>query len=135
MYRNALIFMRKSFLLTVEIRLSVRQNFSLLISKEKLRDSNFVRLRQLSPTIGQFFASSIAERILRQDKKRPSAPIAQGRSRWPCLCSPDHIQTRPIAVGELLIESGIVLRRCGRTHGQQRSEMVTRRQRRNGSVR
>jgi hypothetical protein len=41
-----------------------------LISKEKLRDSNFARLRQLSPTIGQFFALSIAERILRQGEKK-----------------------------------------------------------------
>jgi hypothetical protein len=40
-----------------------------MISKEKLRDSNFVRLRQLSPTIGQFFALSIAERIPRQNEK------------------------------------------------------------------
>jgi len=45
------------------------------------------------------------------------------------------MQDQPIAVDELLIESGIWLRRCGRTHGQQRSEMVTKRQRRIGSVR
>jgi hypothetical protein len=40
------------------------------------------------------------------------------------LCSPGDQSNRDIW-----------LRRCGRTHGQQRSEMVTRRQRRNGSVR
>jgi|SRR5580704_11290792 hypothetical protein len=77
MQRNALIYKRKIFLLTVETRPSSRQNFSLLISKEKSRDSNSVRFRRLSTTIGQFFASSIAERLLRQDEKRPSASIAQ----------------------------------------------------------
>jgi hypothetical protein len=77
-HRNELIYKRKIFLLTVQIRPSVRQIFLLLISKENSRDSNSARLRQLSPTIGQFFALSIAERILRQDEKRPSAPIAQG---------------------------------------------------------
>ena len=64
--------------MTVETRPSSRQNFSLLISKEKSRDPKFSWFQQLSPTIGQFFALSIAERILRQDEKRPSAPIAQG---------------------------------------------------------
>jgi hypothetical protein len=49
-----------------------------MISKENLRDSHFARFRQLSPTIGQFFASSIAERISRRHEKRPSEPIAQG---------------------------------------------------------
>ena len=77
-HRNALIYKRKIFLLTVEIRLPIRQIFSLMISKENLRDSNFARFRELSTTIGQFFASSIAERILRQHGKRPSALIAQG---------------------------------------------------------
>jgi hypothetical protein len=78
MHRNALIYKRKILFLTVKTRPSSRQNFPLLISKGKSRDSNFARLRQLSPTIGQFFASSIAERILRHDEKRPSEPIAQG---------------------------------------------------------
>jgi hypothetical protein len=77
-HRNALIFQRNFFLTTVEIRPSSRQNFSLLISKRKSRDSNFVWLRRLSTTIGQFFALSIAERIRRQDEKRPLASIAQG---------------------------------------------------------
>lgn len=77
-HRNALIYKRKIFLLTVKARPSSRQNFSLMISKENSRDSNFVWLRQLSPTIGRFFALSIAERILRQDEKRPSASVAQG---------------------------------------------------------
>jgi hypothetical protein len=52
---NALIFQRKFFLPTVKARPSVRQISSLLISKEKSHDSNFTRLRQLSPTIGRFF--------------------------------------------------------------------------------
>jgi ABC-type nitrate/sulfonate/bicarbonate transport system substrate-binding protein len=68
-HRNALIYKRNSFLMTVETRPSSRQNFSLLISKEKSLDSKFARFRQLSPTIGQFFALSIAERILREDEK------------------------------------------------------------------
>lgn len=63
---------------TVETRPSSRQNFSLLISKEKSRDSKFARFRQLLPTIGQFFALSIAERILREGEKRPSASMVQG---------------------------------------------------------
>ena len=53
-HRNALIFKRKIFLLTVKARPSSRQNFSLLISKGKTRTSNFARLRQLSPAIGRF---------------------------------------------------------------------------------
>jgi hypothetical protein len=90
-HRNALIYKRKIFLLTVKTRPSSRQNFSLLISKENSRDSDFARLRQLSPTIGQFFALSIAERILRQGEKRPSAPIAQGiRARHVCNLSSAH---------------------------------------------
>jgi hypothetical protein len=76
MDRNALIYKRKIFLLTAKARPSSRQNFSLLISKEKSRDSKFARFRQLSPTIGRFFALSIAERILRKNEKRPSASIA-----------------------------------------------------------
>jgi hypothetical protein len=44
------------FPLTVKTRPSSRQNFPLLISKAKSRDSDFVRLRQLSPAIGQFFS-------------------------------------------------------------------------------
>lgn len=74
---NAVISQRNFFLMTVETRPTSRQNFSLLISKPKSRDSDFARLRRLSTTIGQFFALSIAERILRQDEKRPSAPIAR----------------------------------------------------------
>jgi len=69
MHRNALIYKRNFFLMMVETRPSSRQNFSLLISKEKSRDSKFARFRQLSPTIGQFFASSIVECILREDEK------------------------------------------------------------------
>jgi hypothetical protein len=77
MQRNALIYNRKIFRLTVETRLSSRQDCSLLISKGNSRDPNFLMFRRLSPTIGQFFASSITQRILHQDEKRPSAPIAQ----------------------------------------------------------
>jgi hypothetical protein len=73
---NALIFRRNFFLQTVKARLSSRQNFSLLISEGNSRASNFPRLRQLSPAIGQFFTSSIAMRVLRRDKKRPSAPYS-----------------------------------------------------------
>jgi hypothetical protein len=69
-HRNALIYQRKFFLLTVQTRPSSRQNFPLLISKENSRDSDFARLRQPSPTIGQFFALSIAERILRPGSKK-----------------------------------------------------------------
>jgi hypothetical protein len=69
MHRNALIYKRKFFLTVLEIRTTSRQNFSLLISKENSRDSNFARLRQLSPTIGRFFVSAITERILLQLKK------------------------------------------------------------------
>lgn len=74
---NALISRCNFFLMTVETRPSSRQNFSLLISKAKSHDSGFARLRRLSITIGQFFASSIAEPIRRQGKKRPSTPIAR----------------------------------------------------------
>jgi hypothetical protein len=63
MHRNALIYKHKIFLLTVKTRPSSRQNFSLLISKGNSRDSDFARRRHLSPTIGQFFALSIAELI------------------------------------------------------------------------
>jgi hypothetical protein len=51
MHRNALIYKRKIFLLAVKARPSSRQNFSLMISKQNSRDSNFARLRQLSPII------------------------------------------------------------------------------------
>jgi hypothetical protein len=74
---NALIFQRKFFLTLLEIRTMSRQIFSLLISKKNLRDSNSTTFQHLSTTIGRFFALSIAERILRQDEKRPSAPIAR----------------------------------------------------------
>jgi len=40
MHRNALIYKRKIFLLTVKARPSNRQKFSLLISKGKSRDAN-----------------------------------------------------------------------------------------------
>jgi hypothetical protein len=55
MHRNSLIFQRNFFLAMLEIRTTSRQNFPLTISKENLRDSNFRRLRRLSPTIGRFF--------------------------------------------------------------------------------
>src|SRR5258707_593234 len=93
---NALIFQRKFFLPTVKARPSVRQISSLLISKGKSRDSNFARLRQLSPTIGRFFVSSVAQRILRQREKTVNA-YSTRRSRSPCLVSPDHTM-RPIEV-------------------------------------
>jgi len=76
-HRNTLIYQHNFFLLTVKTRPPCRQNFSLLDSKGNLRGSDFVRFRGLSTTIGQFFASSIAERVLHQDEKRLSAPIAR----------------------------------------------------------
>jgi hypothetical protein len=48
-------FSAQFFLTTVKARPLVRQISSPLISKGKSRDSNFTRLRQLSPTIGRFF--------------------------------------------------------------------------------
>ena len=72
MHRNALIYSRKIFLVTVKARPSSRQNFSLMISKGNLRNSDFARFRRLSTTIGRFFASSIAKRVLREDKKTVS---------------------------------------------------------------
>jgi hypothetical protein len=89
-YGNALIFRRKFFLLTVKTRPTIRQISLLLISKEKSRGSNLPRLRQLSPTISQFFASSIAVRILREDEKRPSAPYST------ILSSPSPLALRGI---------------------------------------
>jgi hypothetical protein len=54
-HRNALIFQRNFFLPTVKARLAIRQNFSLLISKEKSGDLSSTRFRPLSPTICRFF--------------------------------------------------------------------------------
>jgi hypothetical protein len=51
---NALIFQRNFFLLTIKARLASRQNFSLMISKEISRDSDFARFQRLSTTIGRF---------------------------------------------------------------------------------
>ena len=103
-HRNALIFRHKLFPMTVETRPSSRQNFSLLISKEKSRDSKFARFRQLSPTIGQFFALSIAERILREDEKRPSASIAQAQGvRTGDVCVLPITRARHTILGLLLI--------------------------------
>ena len=76
-HRNAVISQSNFFLMTAEIRPSSRQNFSLLISKAKSRDSDFARLRQLSTTIGRFFSSSIAGPVRRQGEKRPSTPVAR----------------------------------------------------------
>jgi hypothetical protein len=53
-HRNALIYQRKFFLLTVKARLSSRQNFSLMISKENSRDSNSATFQRLSTTIGRY---------------------------------------------------------------------------------
>lgn len=100
-HRNALIYGRNFFWLTVKTRPSSRQNFALMISTEKSRDSKFARFRQLSPTIGQFFALSIAERIPREDeKKRPSASIAQG-VRTGDVCILLITRTRPQSLARL----------------------------------
>jgi hypothetical protein len=57
-HRNALIFQRNFFLLTVKARLSGRQNFSLMFSKENSRDLDSATLQRLSTTIGRFFPPS-----------------------------------------------------------------------------
>jgi hypothetical protein len=57
-HRNALIFKRKIFLLTVKARPSSRRNFSLMISKENSRASNSATFQRLSTTIGRFFTPS-----------------------------------------------------------------------------
>ena len=43
MHRNALVYKHNFFLTTVKTRPSSRQNFSLLISKDNSRDSDFAR--------------------------------------------------------------------------------------------
>src|SRR5579871_106910 len=70
---NALIFQRNLLLRTIKARLSVRQISSLLISKEKLRDSIFARLRQLLLSIGPFLPASLAERPRGHEKKTVSS--------------------------------------------------------------
>lgn len=55
MHRNALIYKRKIFLLTVKARPSSRQNISLMISKENSRVSDSATFQGLSTTIGRFF--------------------------------------------------------------------------------
>ena len=72
---NALIFQRKVFLLTVKARPSSRQNFSLMIPKENSGDSDFVRFRGLSTTIGRFLPKPERAVISRQSGKRPSPLI------------------------------------------------------------
>jgi hypothetical protein len=62
-----------------------------LISKGNSHNSEFARFRGLSPTIGHFFALSIAERILRKDEKRPSAFYRTTRLRWLCLSSVKYV--------------------------------------------
>jgi hypothetical protein len=76
MHCNALIYRRKFFLTLLEIRTTSRQNFLLMIWKENSRDLSSATFQRLSTTIGRFFASSITQRNLRQDQKRPSALIA-----------------------------------------------------------
>jgi hypothetical protein len=73
MYRNALIYKRKIFLLTVKARPSSRQNFSLLISKEKLRVLNFLRFQRLSLSIGGFSRSADTRELYRGFKKKTVA--------------------------------------------------------------
>jgi hypothetical protein len=82
---SALIFQRKFFLLTVKARPSVRQISSLLILKEKSRDSNFARLRQLSPTIGRFFQITHKRPIIDSRGKRPSGMNSR-LPRWRPAC-------------------------------------------------
>ena len=73
MHRNALIYKRKIFLLTVKARPSNRQNFSLMISKGNSRDSNLATFQRLSTTIGRFFPPSITQRIARLNDSTVSA--------------------------------------------------------------
>jgi len=82
MHRNALIYKRKIFLLTVETRPSSRQNFSLLISKGNSRDLDSARIRPLSTTIGQFLSVSPRPSETRKLKKdRHEALITQAHGR------------------------------------------------------
>jgi hypothetical protein len=74
---KALIYKRKFLLTMLEARTTSRQNFSLMIPKENSGDLNLAMFQRLSTTIGRFFASSIIQRNLRQDQKRPSAPVAR----------------------------------------------------------
>lgn len=100
MHRNALIYKRKNFLLTGEIRLSVRQIFSLMISKGNSRDSNLARFRRLSITIGRFFSNLRQPPYGNPPKKRPSLLIDQ------CVCfvmivaSEDTVAALPIVDGQ-----------------------------------
>jgi hypothetical protein len=79
---NALIFQCKFFLPTVKTRPSVRQNSSLLISKENSRDLSSARFRPLSPTIGRFFSNSrqpIETSRLKKDRHEVSTTRAHQR--------------------------------------------------------
>ncbi len=92
-HRNALIYKRKTILLTVKAR-PVRQIFSLLISKENLRNSNFARLRQLWASIGRFRPNLRQARYGPRPEKRPSRLIDQ-RVRFVMIA----VAMRPGAMG------------------------------------
>jgi hypothetical protein len=96
MHRNALIFKRKIFLLTVKARPSSRQNFSLMISKGNSRDSNSATFQSLSTTIGQFFRA--IDRVARYApiKGKTVSIHSTTRSCWPC--------SLPLAASTPLIE-------------------------------
>ncbi|HZV05568.1 MAG TPA: hypothetical protein VE999_10840 [Gemmataceae bacterium] len=74
-YVNALIFRRNFFRSRGAIRTANRQKFLVLFFKRKSRDSNSTRFQRLSTTTGRFFASSIAQRVVRSARKIPSPLI------------------------------------------------------------
>lgn len=79
-HRNALIYKRKIFLLTVKTRPSSRQNFSLLISKGNSHDLDLARFHRLSTTIGQFLAPSTMQGHYAPIRKKTVTIHSTGRS-------------------------------------------------------
>jgi hypothetical protein len=84
---NALIFQRNFFLLTVKARLASRQNFSLMISKENSRDSDFARFQRLSTTIGRFSSKPQANTISPRPPKKTVTAYRPGRARCHDRCA------------------------------------------------
>ncbi len=94
-YRNALIYKRKIFPLTVEIRPLSRQNFPLLISRENPRDLASARFRRPSTTIGRvFLGQSQNERGLRTQKGRRGTSITRAHHRTEVVSQ----STRPAGI-------------------------------------
>jgi hypothetical protein len=80
-HHNPLNFKRKISIMTVYIRLPVRQISSLLISKGNSQDSNLARLRQVSASIGRFRQNVRQVLYGRRPEKRPS-PLIDQRVRF-----------------------------------------------------